>query len=264
MLWIQGNLEFRGSGMSELNDIDIEMLINRFEAGDRSPKLLIQLNQAAFECFHAPWETLPSPEQIEIPVNIRLTQGRLPTEAKGDEGYEGDLEHEERNEYSEPCPLPRHPKPRGPRSSSASALPTDPLISLHMALNTMGFRVHLDPGHSLILDLPFDPDADNQSWMAFQANRDSQGFQVFSYGDLALWGLKALEVERLCRIYNRRNSGMVASATRPHEGARIRLRLVTSIPFNLTHSLPALTDHLRQLLHTDRHFWRFVRRNLPI
>jgi hypothetical protein len=46
--------------------------MQRFDAGDRSPDLMTQLNQAAFNCFHAPWESLPNAEQLEIPAHLRL------------------------------------------------------------------------------------------------------------------------------------------------------------------------------------------------
>lgn len=38
-----------------------EELVQRFEAGERTPLLLWKLNLLAWECFHAPWERRPFP-----------------------------------------------------------------------------------------------------------------------------------------------------------------------------------------------------------
>ena len=51
--------------MSWRDGVDFRELIQRFDAGDRSLDLIALLNRAAFDCFHAPWETLPHPKPRE-------------------------------------------------------------------------------------------------------------------------------------------------------------------------------------------------------
>ena len=44
---------------------DLEAIIQRFSAGERSPELLAPLNLAAWEGFHDPWEPWPGPIAAE-------------------------------------------------------------------------------------------------------------------------------------------------------------------------------------------------------
>lgn len=239
--------------MDGRDGVDVRELVQRFEAGDRSPDLLNQLNQAAFECFHAPWETPPCPGQADdLPPGIK--QGLLPM---------NDEESEEGPEEPAMLSIPERIR-LNPTSPSAPGQHSDPLDALVMALDMMGLRAYLAPGHSLVLSLLFDPKADNQSWIAFRAHQESQTLQMVGYGDLALGGSSEQALEGLCRAYNRRNTGLQAKITHPQEGARARLRLTTSIPFELTHSFLALAEHLGEVFQKERQFWRYVRRSLPI
>jgi len=244
-------------------DLELTRLIQRFDAGDRSPDLMTQLNQGAFNCFHAPWEPLPDAEQVVIPAHLRLSQGRLPLEGDDHDETESETDLQDpgssRNRKAH-----RHPsKSRNQVPSEFAEKPCSPLDALDKALEALGRRGHLLPGHSLTLDLPFDARSDNQSRLAFRAHWESASFQVISSGDLSLSGMSELELERVCRTYNRRATGMEAKTLRHADGARLRLRLVTTIPFELTQSLSALMDHLKDVLRKEQLFWRFIQQNRP-
>lgn len=245
------------------NDLELTRLMQRFDAGDRSADLMTQLNQAAFNCFHAPWESLPGTDQLEIPAQLRLSQGRLPLE--GDDSDETESEAD----LQDPSPSGNRKAHQQP-SKSRNQVPSEfleksggPLDALDKALEALGRRGHLLQGHSLTLDLPFDARSDNQSRLAFRAHGETACFQVISSGDLSLTGMSELELERICRTYNRRATGMEAKTLRHIDGARPRLRLVTIISFELTQSLPALMEHLNDVFRKEKLFWRFIQQNRP-
>lgn len=251
----QGNPDIRRCGMGGKDGVDLGELVRRFDAGDRSPDLLNRLDQAAFEYFHAPWERPPYPEPPDL-LPPGKAQGRLPIE---NDEREWDEDSEETATDRDPGGL--RLTPPSPRISDQGS---DPLESLVMALETMGRRGYLAARHSLVLDRPFDPKADCQTWMVFRTQQDSPAIQVFSMGDLALNGISEHGLEGLCRDYNRRTTGLWAEVIHPQAGARPRLRLTSSIPVELIHSVGALAEHLGDLFLKDRQFWRFLRRGLPI
>ncbi len=248
------------------DDSEFGQLMRRFDAGDRSEELMSLLNRAAFKCFHAPWEKLPAPRQQphEPPA---LRQGRLPIENhKGsceDEEEDDEANAEHQNPRGEAIPRPEStPSPRI-KPTLPMEPPTGPLDAIEKALTAIGHPGYYAHGHRLIVDLPFDPLADNQSRLAFRANEASRCVQMIGYGDLAIWGISEIELERACSVYNRHTTGLEAKTIRPREGARPRLRLIASIPFDLTKLLPALVGHLEGLLREERFFWRQIKRNFP-
>ena len=244
--------------MGESDGVDARELVQRFDAGDRSPDLLDRLNQAAFDCFHAPWETPPYPEPPDL-LPPGKAQGRLPMDDEEREGDEDAEDAEDAVKNREPGGLHL-----GPTFTRTPRQPSDPLDALVMALETMGRRGYVAAGHSLVLDRPFDPKADCQTWMVFRTHQESQTIQVLSVGDLALGGISEQKLEGLCWAYNRRGTGLQSEVTHPAGGARPRLRLTTNIPHELTQAFQALVEHLGGVFQKDRQFWRYIRRGLPI
>ena len=255
-----------GGPMKDRTQQDLEVLLQRFDAGDRSSELLAQLNRAAFDCFHAPWESYQDPRLLQADGPPPVTQGRLPMEDENEE-CEGDTDSEGLNIpriiRSRPNPEPGQPSHSPLLPESDEETPTNPLERLSAALDSMGRLPHHAPGRGLMLDLAHDPRSDNQSLVAFRADWESKCLQMISRGDLPLTGLSEMDLERICRTYNRRATGLEAKSYRPREGALLRLRLITTMHFNLTQSFPALVDHLTGLFNEDRKFWRQVRRHRP-
>ena len=234
--------------MNDQKQPDFELLMQRFDAGERSRELLDRLNHAAFQCFHAPWESFQDLRLVPADPAAPSAEGRLPLDMEEGEGDDdSDMEG-----LSFPGVLP-----------SNEDAPTNPLERLSAALDSMGRLPYHAPGCGLMVDLGHDPRADNRSLLAFRANWEGKSLQMISRGDLSLTGLSELELERICRLYNRRATGLEAKTYRPHEGAALRLRLITTIPFSTTQSFPTLVEFLTRLFTEDRRFWRQVRRHRP-
>ena len=255
-----------GGPMKDRTQQDLEVLLQRFDAGDRSSELLAQLNRAAFDCFPAPWESYQDPRLLQEDGRPLVTQGLLPMEDEDGE-CEGDTDSEGLNIppiiRSRPAAQPDQPFQSRLLPESNEETPCNPLERLSAALDSMGRLPHHAQGRGLMVDLAHDPRSDNQSLMAFRADWESKCLQMISRGDLPLTGLSEMDLERICRTYNRRATGLEAKTYRPREGAQLRLRLITTIPFDLTRSCPALVEHLTGLFDEDRKFWRQVRRHRP-
>ncbi len=255
-----------GGPMNDRKQPDLEVLMQRFDAGDRSPELLAHLNRATFDCFHAPWESYQDPRLLQVDGPPPVTQGLLPMDDEN-EDCEGDTDTEglyiPRIRRSRPSAQPGQPSQSPLLPESNEETPTNPLERLSAALDSMGRLPHHAPGRGLMVDLAHDPRSDNQSLVAFGADGESKCLQMISRGDLPLTGLSEMDLERICRTYNRRDTGLEAKTYRPREGAQLRLRLITTIHFNLTQSFPALVEHLTGLFDEDRKFWRQVRRHRP-
>lgn len=249
-----------GTEKNQKNE-EIEAAIRRFEAGDRSPEVLERLNSAAFECFNAPWETAKKTAEMNLPG---ISQKPLPLQEEG--------EHSGRLPETEGLQIP----PIIRRSRQAPELPVSPLPEaenveavlplerLAEALSNLGRLPFLAPGLGVKVDLPFDRVADSRSFLAFQAATDEGCLQMYSRGDLALSGLSEAELQRICRIFNRPDSVLEATTYRRHEGARLRVRLLATIPFELTLSPQALEARLVEIFQQDRAFWRLVSRRRPL
>jgi hypothetical protein len=132
--------------------VDFGELVRRFDRGDRGADLLAQLNRAAYDCFHAPWETLPAPKTLrpseDLPVDLgmsflspetpsseinqlRLTQGRLPIEEEDeDEGLPSALTPQQRKASSD---SPDSPEDAPEQEASQEQL-QNPLALLAAAL----------------------------------------------------------------------------------------------------------------------------------
>ena len=249
--------------MDAKNDQDLRALMQRFDAGDRSPELLLQLDLAAFEAFHAPWETRPSKEDPQRPFHTKLLQGRLPMDEDGEAADETD-ESPHLNflppigpQHSEKYPLP-------PPSDEDEESTSGPLETLDSALNCMGRLAYHAPERGLMVDLAYDLRGDFQSQFSFRADWEGQCLQLISRSDLPLSGLCEQDLRRICHTYNHRESAFQAKIYRPEDGSRPRLRLITTIPFTLTRSVRPLLNHLAELFRKDTLFWRMVQSRRPI
>ena len=247
--------------MKPKREDEIDETVRRFAAGDRSPEVLERLNSAAFECFHSPWETGQKAAEMDLPG---IFQKPLPLEEEG--------EHSGRLPETEGLQIP----PLIRRSRQAPELPVSPLPEaenveavlplerLAEALSNLGRLPFLAPGLGVKVDLPFDRVADSRSFLAFQAATEEECIKVHSRGDLALSGLSEAELQRICRIFNRPESVLQASTYRRYEGARLRVHLLATIPFELTLSPQALEARLVEIFQQDRAFWRMVSRRRPL
>jgi hypothetical protein len=243
---------------------------------------LAQLNRAAYDCFHAPWETLPAPKTLrpseDLPVDLgmsflspetpsteigplRKTQGRLPIEDEDeDEGLPSALTPQQRKASNDP--------PDSPGESPEQEAPQDqlqnPLALLAAALETMGHRGYLSGETRLLVELPYDPKTDSLGWMTFLADHGKSQILVMSQSDLAVGRVSAADLERHCRNYNRRNTGMKAGLFKPQEGARPRLRLTATLSFAQISTPVNLAGNISWLLKNERKFWHYMRRCLPV
>jgi len=262
--------------------VDFGELVRRFDRGDRGIDLLAQLNRAAYDCFHAPWETLSAPKTLrpseDLPVDLemsflspetpsseinqlRLTQGRLPIEEEDeDEGLPSAFTPQQWTASNDPSDSPGE----SPEQEATQDQLQTPLALLAAALETMGHRGYLSGEARLLVELPYDPKTDSLGWMTFLADHGKSQILVMSQNDLAVGRVSAADLERHCRNYNRRNTGMKAGLFRPQEGARPRLRLTATISFTQINPLPILPEYLSRLLMLDLQFWSHVRKCLPI
>ncbi len=253
-----------GGPTNDRKQPELEVLMQRFDAGDRSSELLARLNRAAFDCFHAPWESYQDPRHLQADGIPSTTQGPLPME---DEECEGDSVRDRLNTprlfQSDPPPPPAQPFQGHLLPESNEEASSNPLEQLVTALDFMGLMPHLAPGRGLVVELDHDPRPDNQSMLAFRADWEGKCLQMICRGNLSLAGLSERELEQICRAHNRLATGLEAKTYRPREGAQLQLRLITKIPFDLTQSGEALLEHLASLCREERKFWRQVRRHRP-
>lgn len=271
-----------GRVMDWKDRVDFGELIRRFDRGDRGIDLLAQLNRAAYDCFHAPWETLPAPKALrpsedltanlgmsfltpETPSNeinqLRLTQGRLPIEDEDDdEGLPSTRAPQQKKEMHDSSDSVEE----DPESEAPGDQVQSPLALLAAALETMGHRGYLSGNTRLLVELPYDARTDSVSWMTFLADHGKSQILVMSQSDLAVGRVSEADLERHCRNYNRRNTVMNAGLFRPQEGARPRLRLRATLSFTQTVAPLALAENLSRLLRKERLFWNHMRRFIPI
>ena len=247
--------------MKPRRDHEIEETVRRFAAGDRSPEVLERLNRAAFECFHAPWETGQKAAEMDLPG---ISQKPLPMyeegdDNEGDSGTEGlrvpDLLRRPRLFGVDP-PLP----PMEGGNEALHAL----LERLSEALSTLGCLPCLIPGIGVTVGLPFDPQADNKSHMVFRAIPPEGSLQMTSRGDASLSGLSEVDLRQICQTFNRQpTKGLEANTYRCHEATRLRLLVSTNIPIEFTRSTLSLESCLTDIFELDRTFWRLVRSRRP-
>jgi len=253
--------------MADQEDKEIKKLMRKFEAGDRSPKLMARLSQKAFNAFHAPWEPAPpewhnsEAEGTSGALNLSLKDDeedeaprRMPVSLEFGMRLEQTLKptsHEDVNE--------QEPGEVGPDDATADSL--DPLFLMDMALEFMGHHCYLAQGLGLILDCPYDPEADSHSRLAFKVDMENECFCVISQSDLHLYDQSSPSLETLCRVYNRRLNGMEALLYFPEPGARARIHLSTHIPLGLAIDGDMLAARLANVLRKERNFWRYLKRN---
>jgi hypothetical protein len=260
--------------------VDFEELVRRFDRGDRGADLLAQLNRAAYDCFHAPWETLPAPrprgsqedlhvDQVnflapETPTtefnSFHLPQGRLPIEEGGDQ----DVPSTHAQNPSRGFENPSDDQEDGPESEAHQDHGQKPLALLASTLEALGHRGYLADEAKLLLELPYDSKTDSLSWMTFLLDLGKRQILVMSQSDMALQRVSEADLERYCRIYNRRNTCMNAGLFRPQEGARPRLRWTTTLTFAQVMPPPVLYENLTRLLKNNRQYWNYLRRCLPV
>lgn len=247
--------------MDSKRNENIEETVRRFAAGDRSPEVLGRLNSAAFEYFHAPWETPKKAVEIGLPG---ISQGRLPMPGDGDDS-QTDSETED---LQIPSIIrqnrPFQVDPPLPLTEGGDGEWNDPLAQLAEALSTLGCLPFLAPDLGVATGLPFDPRADNKSYLTFRTLPQMGSLQMISRGDAALSGLSEVDLGQICQSFNRQNPGVEANTFRAHEAARLRLMLTTTIPFELTRSPKALEARLAEVFQQDRNFWRLVHRRRPL
>jgi hypothetical protein len=99
--------------------------------------------------------------------------------------------------------------------------------------------------------------------MTFLADHGKSQILVMCQSDLAVGRVSEADLERHCRNYNRRNTGMTAGLFKPQEGARPRLRVTTALAFAQDVAPGELAETLTRLLESNRQFWRHIRRCLP-
>ena len=202
---------------------DFSNLVQRFDAGDRSSELLHLLNQAAFDCFHAPWE------QVE----------RLPSlESRADFKEEGD-------------PAPLNP---GRRQKTES-----PMDSLSVSLETIGLQAHRCRDASLTVTLPYDPTADCQGHLLFTADPARRLFDMVCQGDVGWVRGHRTPLEAACRAYSQQKPGVEARVIYLSEFANLRVQWTASLPYGKTDSC----RHLELLLQKNLQFWRYLKCNGP-
>ena len=247
--------------MEPKKDESIEETIRRFEAGERSQEVLERLNSAAFECFHAPWETAKKAIEMGLPG---IFQKPLPMYEEGDDN-EGDSE----TEGLRIPDLLRRPRlfsvdpPIPPMEGGKEAL-NALLERLSEALSTLGCLPFLAPGLGVTSGLSFDPQADNKSHILFRATPPEGSLQVTIRGDASLSGLSEVDLREICQAFNRQDSkGVEANTYRCHETTRLRLMLSTTIPIEFTRSPQALESCLAEIFELNRTFWRLVRSRRP-
>ena len=246
--------------MEPKRDVNIEEIMRRFDAGDRSKEVLECLNRAAFEWFHAPWESPQRSVEIGLPG---ISQGRLPMPGDGDDS-ETDSDTEGLHipaiiRQARPSRVP----PPLPLTEGGRSEQSDPLDQLGEGLSTLGCLPFLAPGLGVTTGLPFDPQADNKSHLTFRILQEGC-IQMISRGDAALSGLSEEDLQQLCRDFNPQNPGVEANTFRAHEGARLRLMLLATIPIDLTRSPLALEAQLAEIFRIDRNFRRLVHRRRPL
>jgi hypothetical protein len=202
-----------------------------------------------------------SPETPSSEINqLRLTQGRLPIEEEDeDEGLPSALTPQPRKASNDLSDSPGE----SPAQEATQDQLQNPLALLAATLETMGHRGYLSGQARLLIELPYDPKTDSLGWMTFLADHGKGQILVMSQSDLALGQVSEAHLERHCRNYNRRNTGMNAGLFRPQEGSRPRLRLTATISFTQTVAPQSLAENLSRLLRKERQFWNHMRRYLP-
>lgn len=260
--------------------VDFGELVRRFDRGDRGADLLDQLNRAAYDCFHAPWETLPAPRprgsQEDLQVDLvnflapetppaefnplRLTQGHLPIEEGGDQDVPSTHAQNPNRGFEEPSDDQEDGQELEPPQEHGE----NPLAMLVATLETLGHRGYLADEAKLLVELPYDPKTDSLNWMTFLVDQGKRQVLVMTQSDMALDRVSETDLERYCRVYNRRNAGMNAGLFWPQEGARSRLRWTTTITFAEFTTPLDLGKTLTRLLENNRRYWHYMRRCLPV
>lgn len=203
-----------------------------------------------------------SPETPASEIKLlRIIQGRLLSEDEDDdEGHPSTRAPHQQKET--------HDSSDSGEEDPESATPGDqvqsPLALLAPALETMGHRGYLSGKTRLLVELPYDARTDSVSWMTFLADHGKSQILIMSQSDLAFGRVSEADLDRHCRNYNRRNTGMNAGLFRPQEGARPRLRLTAALSFTQIATSPILVEKLSRLLTKERQFWKFVQRFIPI
>jgi hypothetical protein len=128
----------------------------------------------------------------------------------------------------------------------------------------MGHRGYLSGEARLLVEMPYDPKTDSLGWMTFLADHGKSQILVMSQSDLALGRVSEADLDRLCRNYNRRKTGMNAVLFKPQEGAKPRLHLTTILTNSQISTSPGLDESLTKLLRNTRQFGHYIRQHMPM
>lgn len=207
---------------------DIHSLVARHAAGDRSPELLWALNQAAFECFHAPWEVDPPSPELLIPPH--LVQGRLPVDG------------EREDDLTIPAST----------SERLQDLLSRVLRGLRLPLYRRGARTFL-------LDLGHDIESDSliQLYLSFDPDRRRIRFRATS--DLTCPYTQREDLARWCELWNRRLDLPDATLVSPGPGARCRVEATWPLEIPQEADADKLHDLLQAALGQAAAFFRCLR-----
>ncbi len=259
--------------------VDLEDLVRRFDRGDRDTDLMAMLDRVAFDCFHAPWETLPHPRpgrqsqvttvdraQTLLPLDFldpelpttSLPQCSLPMEVNDETSSAPEVNQGQRKQVDETSRA-RPSGSRGPEEPQKAA--EGPLAHLDAALESLGLQGHLRKGVSLIVELPYDPRADARSQLLFRVDSEAQQFLIYGRSDCGICRIPDAGIEKLCLAYNRRHTGLKAKACRPAEGGQLRVELCGRLSFGGNPFPGNLAKGLADLIAKSQRFWRSVHRH---
>lgn len=227
--------------MDHLTPEAIEALIRRHAAGDRSPGLMKALDQAAFACFHAPWETYPGPPKAPVPRPQLPTQGYLPIELPEDEP--GHAIHD------------LAPEEGGPGAAV-------PVGTLAAGLKTLGLHPFVFEDRAVQVNLVLDQETDCTCLLQFAVNPEEQAIKVRVRSDMMYSLSQESLLPRLRTRWNQEDAHPRAVLRSTHEGGRLRLELALSFPLALLEDLEEAAPALRTLVSQVQAFWRFVRLGL--
>jgi len=227
--------------MDHLNPEGLDALIRRHAAGDRSPDLMHALDQAAFACFHAPWETHPMPREAPASRGPLPTLGRLPLEFSEDEP--GLASHD------------LAPEEDGP-------VDPGPMGILVAGLKALGLHAFVCEDRAVQVNLVLGQEEDCTCLLQFALKPEDQAIKVRVRSDMMYSLSQESLLPRLRMRWNQEESNPRAVLRCPHEGGRLRLELAVSLPLNLTDDVEETTQALRTLVSQVQAFWRFVRLGL--
>jgi len=241
-----------------------EWLICRYELGERSDELLRELNQEAFNAFHAPWETQETggaPEEKE--VELELPRPPLPLEVEkehspGHASTEG-LRLPPLGQRPQVTPLPEREVPtrQGPHTY-------DPLYSCCVALEKIGHIPYLAMGRGVTVHLPHEVRSDNQSVALLLWREGMDHVELTLRGDVALSGITEGALAAHCAHHNTTRSPLRAELDHPGGGGRPRVQLLAQVPRDVFEKPESLASTLFNLFRAASRFWVGLRGLRPL